>query len=167
MEDVKTSWDAVKVHCEKKLGYTPADWQVKMWWDGKSAAKGKTMQQRETEKRNRVFHKRYVMNEVGPWDVVIRLAIDYVYEVANKNREQWTVPRLSGFVYTLLWSTFRRYVDAKDSKGKSFKGATFWMWAIERRSRYETVVSKTAGKNMQQGLNSFIKVMQQQFGGVE
>lgn len=148
----KTSFTVIAREAQERFGEAPSMLQVRLWWFGQTRG-GMTPE--------RQAHRRHVEREVGPWEVVIRLALRYANNAFKECRDPNFIYRN---VYTLIWSDFKTTVKAKNKKGEEFMGRTWWMYAVEHRYQLEPTVGKRSTQNMQAGLNEFVRQMQKKIG---
>lgn len=145
----ETSWTSVQKHCYKLFGYYPNYNQLRFWWFGTISAKRPDLALRKT----------WGVREVNEWDVVIKLALDYAAKEGNLTTP-YKEGDVSRFVYYLLWKSEQvRNNEAKNKKGETFYGQSFWGWAIERRNNYDPFINKTGAKNMKSNARKFLQKM--------
>jgi len=144
-----TSWTAIEAKCRELFGYTPSKRQLTFWWFGSMS---------HSLNKDRRERKEWIIREVGPWDVVIKLALRYTQDKGGFTPKTAVPEDINRFVYYLLWkSKVNRYAEAYDKKGKLFWAPTFWQWAIEHRDTYKPVLSQKG----RQGMKRMKDVLQQ------
>lgn len=145
-----TTWTSIADKAHEYFGFRPDMVQMRMWWFG-------AVKKPQAEK---YAAKNWAMREIGEWDVVIKLAMLYTWQMKDKANKKMSTDEICSFVYWLLWHSPQvRVMEAKDKNGKVFMGLTFWGWAVENRKKFSPVVSAGGIKKIKQALKNMMEVL--------
>lgn len=168
------SWQAIAACYKTHFKHDVETWQVKLWWFGRRPKEPKTnapdvvRRAYDIKLANYIGHRKTVEREVGPMDVVIRLAFKYVYEQLHTRKmdrtmffvkNEFSYAKLNSFIYYLVWSPFQRVqAFTKHADNSEFYAQTFWGWAVEHRNDYKPVLSQGGVK----GIRDIMRLIGQQ-----
>jgi len=149
----QTSFEKIQSLALLNFGRDPGMSQVRMWWFGCSRGKNRDYQSRIE----------WPQREVGPWEVVIKLAIRYTREMVAKSGRRWDDGQIWSFIYWLLWKSELVKLEKRTGPTGDFMGQTFWGWAAERRNSEAPTIGKKARRDFVKALKNALKSMEDEF----
>jgi hypothetical protein len=149
----QTSFDGIRRLAKLNFGSDPGAYQVRLWWFGAGrSARGDFVERR-----------RWPEKEIGPWEVVIRLAIRYTRETVVKSGKRWSDRQSWSFIYWILWESPQQRLEKMVGSRGEFMAPTFWAWAAERRKSEEPTIGKKAKRDFVKALKNALESMEDEF----